>query len=84
MSGVGTFVSNGSLSEHRRPLGNWGLYLAFLKAGVGGLFSKLPGEKGTRFKVALLATATAAERQALAAMRHHGPSGCRARSLEPL
>ena len=30
MSGVGTFVSNGSLSEHRRPLGNCGLYLAFL------------------------------------------------------
>ena len=79
MSGVGTFVSNGSLSEHRRPLGNWGLYLAFLKAGVGGLFSKLPGEKGTRFKVALLATATEAERLKLDAKRHHVVSVCLAR-----
>jgi hypothetical protein len=52
-------------------LGNCGLYLAFLKAGVGGQFSKLPGEKGTHFKVALLATATAAERLTLDAMRHH-------------
>jgi hypothetical protein len=52
-------------------LGNCGLYLAFFKAGVEGQFSKLPGEKGTHFKVALLATATAAERLTLDAMRRH-------------
>jgi hypothetical protein len=51
-------------------LGNCGLYLAFLKAGIGGQFSNLPGEKGTHFKVALLATATATERRTLDATHH--------------
>ena len=42
----------------------------------------MPGEKGTQFKVALLATATAAERLTLDAMRRHAASECPACLIE--